>query len=89
MPVNFEQINTEYDDYNSTAPTLGETFPLCFSSTRKSKGGDFDLVYKLITISFSKITGELSIYENTSSNLDVVSGNKNINEAIYQVNSQQ
>ena len=87
IPINFEQINTEYDDYNSTAPTLGETFPLCFSSSRVSKGGDYDFVYKLITISFSKTTGELSIYENTSSNLDVVSRNRNINEALSKVNS--
>ena len=86
-PVNFEQINTEYDDYNSTAPSLGETFPLCFSSTRKSKGGDFDIVYKLISISFSKMTGELSIFENTSSNLDVYIENENLNEAINKVNT--
>jgi len=48
-PVNFEEINTEFDDYNSTAPTFGETFPLCFSSTRDSKGENFDIIYKGIS----------------------------------------
>ena len=87
MPVNFEQINTEYDDYNSTAPTLGATFPLCFSSTRNSMGGNFDLIYKLISIRFSKKTGELSIFENKSSNLDVYIENENLYEAINKVNT--
>ncbi len=87
MPVNFEEMNTEYDDYNSTAPTLGETFPLCFSSTRNSMGGNFDLVYKLISISFSKTTGELSVFEDKSFNLDVYIKNENLYEAINKVNT--
>lgn len=86
-PVNFEEINTEYDDFNATAPTLGETFPLCFSSSRNSNGNNFDIVYKLISISFSKKTGELSIFENTSSNLDVYSASENLNEAMSKINS--
>jgi len=86
-PVNFEQINTEFDDYNSTAPTLGETFPLCFSSTRNSNGDNYDIIYKLISIGFSKTAGELSISENTSSNLSVYIENANLNGAINKINS--
>jgi len=82
IPVNFEEINTEYDDYNSTAPTFGETFPLCFSTNRNSKGANFDIIYKLISISFSKKSGELSVYENKSSNLDVHIENSNIHNAL-------
>ena len=86
-PVNFTEINTEYDDYNSAAPTLGETFPLCFSSTRGSKGANYDIVYKLITISFSKSTGELSIEEEKNYNYDVVMSNSNLVGAVRKINT--
>ncbi len=62
-PVNFTEINTVYDDYNATSPILGNGFPLCFSSSRNSGGANFDIVYKFISIEFSKTTGELSIFE--------------------------
>lgn len=87
QPVNFTEINTEYDDYNASAPTLGETFPLCFSSTRDSRGDDFDFVYKLITISFSKTTGELSIAEENNNNYDIVSVNNVLFSALSKVNT--
>lgn len=85
--VNFEEINTEYDDYNSTAPSIGATFPLCFSSNRNSHGVDFDIVYKLISIDFSKRKGTLDIYENTSTNLDVYIENENIKNALNKINT--
>lgn len=62
-PVNFEEINTEFDDYNSALNTVGENFPLCFSSTRNSNGENFDIVYKQITINFSLEDGSLDIME--------------------------
>ncbi len=86
-PVNFEEINSPYDDYNATAPTLGETFPLCFSSSRSSKGEQYDIIYKLISIEFSKTTGELSVFENTASNLDIVQVNANLNNAVSRINT--
>lgn len=87
-PVNFTEINTEYDDYNMSAPTLGETFPLVFSSTRNSKGDNFDLVYKLITISFSKTTGELEIGEEKGG-YDVSTRNSTLVQAVKKVNTPQ
>ena len=60
-PVNFTEMNTEYDDYNMSAPTLGESVPFVFSSNRNSQGENFDLVYKPFGITFSKTTGELTI----------------------------
>jgi len=86
-PVNLEECNTEYDDYNSDIPVFGETFPLCFSSNRNSHGTHFDIVYKLMSVYFSKKTGELDIYENTQSNLDVYSRNSNLRQALSKINT--
>lgn len=86
-PVNLGEFNSEFDDYNSASPVLRETFPLCFSSTRNSKGENYDIVYKLMSIEFSKINGTLHIYENTNSNLDVFIRNTNINKALDKINT--
>jgi hypothetical protein len=45
LPVNFQVINSEFDDYNMDLPReyWGE-FPLAFSSNRNSQGQDFDLI---------------------------------------------
>ena len=44
-PVNFEAVNSEYDDYNSASPyEIYNEFPLIFSSNRKSEGQEFDFV---------------------------------------------
>lgn len=63
-PVNLTAFNTEYDDYNSSAPSLGDLIPFCFSTNRKSKGKDFDIIYKPMNINFDKSTGELKITSN-------------------------
>lgn len=60
-PVNLSDFNTEYDDYNSTAPTLGDLIPFCFSTNRLSQGGNFDIIYQPMNVSFDKNTGELSV----------------------------
>ena len=87
-PVNLVEFNTEFDDYNATAPTLGQTFPLCFSTNRNSYGEHFDFVYRLMTIEFSKSDGDLEVSHNTSSNLDVNIRNGGINRALQKVNTQ-
>lgn len=86
-PVNLTDFNTEFDDYNSDIPIFGETFPFCFSSNRNSHGTDFDIVYKLMTVEFSKKNGKLDIYENAHANLDVYTQNENINEALSKINT--
>jgi hypothetical protein len=86
-PVNLKDFNSEFDDYNSDIPIFGETFPFCFSSNRNSNGADFDIIYKLMSVEFSKKTGELKVYENTHSNLDVFIRNENINSALNNINS--
>lgn len=43
-PVNFEPVNSIYDDYNSASPyDLYQQFPYLFSSNRGSSGEQFDI----------------------------------------------
>jgi len=86
-PVNFTEMNTEYDDYNATAPTLGESVPLCFSSNRSSKGADFDLVYKPFNIVFSKTTGELYIGTEANGWGEWMLLNSNLLNAVRKINT--
>lgn len=60
-PQNLADFNTSADDYNSTAPTLGRFIPLCFSTNRYSNGGQFDVIYEPMVVSFGKSTGEFRI----------------------------
>lgn len=87
LPVNLEEFNTEFDDYNSDIPVFMETFPFCFSSNRNSHGENYDIVYKLMSVEFSKKTGKLDIYEETRANLSVYIENSNINNALTKINS--
>ena len=44
-PVNFESINSEFDDYNSASPfDLYHNFPFIFSTNRNSNGENFDFI---------------------------------------------
>jgi hypothetical protein len=58
-PVNLEDFNTEYDDYNLSAPTINNLFALFYSSNRDSKGKHFDIVHEDLEIEFDKDNGEL------------------------------
>lgn len=60
-PVNLEKFNTEYDDYNSTAPSLGRLIPFCYSTNRHSEGGEFNIKYEPMDVNFSKTSGELTV----------------------------
>ena len=60
-PVNLEDFNTEYDDYNSTAPSLGSLVPFCYSTNRHNQGGDFNIKYEPMNVEFSKTTGDLKV----------------------------
>jgi len=61
VAVNLEAFNTSYDDYNSTAPSLGTLIPFCFSTNRISNGDNFDIIYRPMNINWDKNTGELSV----------------------------
>ena len=69
-PVNLSDFNTEYDDYNSTAPSLGELIPFCFSTNRNSMGTEFDIIYQPMNVNFDKTSGILKVtnqYDNWAS----------------------
>lgn len=87
IPENIECVNSIYDDYNSTSPTLGGNSPLCFSSRRNSQGKDFDVVYKSLDVLMSRSNGKLTVSENTNTNLDGYFANQNINEALSKINT--
>ncbi len=59
-PVNLEDFNTEYDDYNPSSPTYGTTFPLLFSSNRKSQGAQYDIVSEIFEIWFDRDDGTIT-----------------------------
>ncbi len=59
--TNFGEINSEYDDYNSTAPFIYYRYLFHFSSNRKSAGQDFDIIGEKMFIDWSKTTGTLQI----------------------------
>ena len=61
LPVNLEDFNTIYDDYNSTAPSLGRLIPFCFSTNRRSNGGEFDIIYQPMNVNFDKTSGVLKV----------------------------
>jgi len=56
-PVNLNDFNTEYDDFNSTAPSLGELIPFCFSTNRHSNGNEFDIIFQPMNVNFNKTSG--------------------------------
>ncbi len=58
-PVNLEEFNSVYDDYNASAPTLGRLILFCFSTNRNSKGNSFDVIYQPMNVNFDKTTGIL------------------------------
>jgi hypothetical protein len=65
-PINLEDFNTKYDDYNSADPQIGKRVPFCFSSNRKSGGYSFDITYQQMGIFFNTYSGELSVTKSNS-----------------------
>lgn len=59
--INIEGINSAFDDYNLALNQITGYIPLVFSSNRESKGGQFDLVQALVTMSFNQETGDFTI----------------------------
>jgi len=59
--TNFEDANSEFDDYNSTAPILYARYLFHFSSNRNSAGQDFDIVGENMFIEWDKIDETLDI----------------------------
>ena len=60
-PVNFQAVNSLYDDYNSTAPFIESERYLYFSSNRNSNGGEFNIVGSNFRIYWDKEHGKLTM----------------------------
>jgi len=67
-PVNLEEINSIYDDYNSALPYPAGRFGIYFSTNRNSNGGHFDFIYKAMDISYHSRDDVLNINHVTTSN---------------------
>ncbi len=58
---NFTEVNSSYDDYNSTSPVISDERLLYFSSNRNTQGGTFDIIGDHISILWQKQEGKLTI----------------------------
>ncbi len=88
QPVNFGDINSEYDDYNSASPIIGEGSPLCFSSNRHSNGADFDIVYKFLCVYMERESGKLTVEENINGPFNELALRyANIHNALSEINT--
>jgi hypothetical protein len=86
-PQNLESFNSAYDDYNSSSPTIWERGPLCFSSNRNSKGGQFDIVYMLIETVFDRTNGQITVDEYTHNWSGEIELNAGLADAVTKINS--
>lgn len=59
--INLSDINTVYDDYNTSIYQIKNYIQLVFSSNRKSQGGQFDLEQAEIAFVFDQTTGILDM----------------------------
>jgi hypothetical protein len=86
IPVNLSDFNTQYDDYNSTSPILGGTSAFCFSSNRESKGGDYNIIFKMLNVTMEKTDGKFTIGE-ANKNWGGYENNVNLYYALNIINS--
>ena len=78
--INFGEINSEFDDYNSDIQILGDKLLFHFSSNRKSQGQHFDIIGERLFLRFNQISGiftfetdsTINWYENIESMIDSV-----------------
>ena len=86
-PVNLGSINTVYDDYNSALNQSGETFALCFSSNRKTAGGDFDIVYKFLEVFYDWETKDQYIGKARYSSESMEAESNSLYHALQKINT--
>jgi hypothetical protein len=91
--VNFGEINSIYDDYNSASPITGGVSPLCFSTNRKSEGANFDIIYKLFYAVYDWNNNKLIVGESNNTTkpsydyFGVTQANANLANAVNTINS--
>ena len=60
-PVNIDFVNSVYNDYNLSAPTIDQHRYLLFSSDRNSSGADYDVVGGNFYVEWDKDKGTLRV----------------------------
>jgi hypothetical protein len=83
LPVNLEQINSVYDDYNSNLPYSGARERIYFSTNRKSGGKNFDIIHKAMDVSYHEKDDILNISYVSDAN----SYNKYANKVLETINT--
>ncbi len=68
--INFEDVNSEYDDYNSELNAIDLRYILNFSSNRNSSGNDFDIIPKEIFLIWHQETGKFEMTATSPHNID-------------------
>lgn len=75
-PINLEEINSVFDDYNSALPYPAFRNGIYFSTNRHSGGDNFDIIYREMDISYHSRDDALNIThvsaQNTFDNLEFV-----------------
>ena len=84
-PVNLSDFNSEYDDYNSTAPSLGRLIPFCFSTNRNSQGNNFDVIFQPMNVNFDKTSGVLKVTNEYANWSTYISDYTRITEGINKI----
>ena len=64
--MNLDAFNTEYDDYNSAMIFLGSLSPFCYSTNRHTQGGEFNIRYEPMNVTWDRVKGELTVYNGYS-----------------------
>jgi len=85
-PVNLEEFNSEYDDYNSDIPIRSQSMPFIFSSNRHSQGGEFDFVYMPMNVYTDRRDGIVIVSTDLRWHLDRMTGHENLRQALDTVN---
>ena len=52
LPVNLENLNSPFDDYNSDLPYPASRHGIYFSTNRISSGNNFDIIHRSMDISY-------------------------------------
>jgi hypothetical protein len=87
-PVNLQEFNSTYNDYNSDTPIRGRSGHLIFSTDRASEGAQFDLYFSVLEIYFNRSDGTLIVQDGTHGiNQSIANTFKPLKDAVLKVNS--
>jgi len=88
-PLNLEEFNSIYDDYNSILPIVNHAAPLCFSTNRYNTADNFDIIYMPLYYSFNYETGEFSVSAEGYDPYGIIQLSGTLEYALQKINSPQ